>query len=166
MKKLVLLLSAAGAVGGVVYALSKANRSSEGETNSGKKMEMDVQDQQNATTGSAHQATMSAKAGAYAGHDATSDERIGEASMGKNPIGSGNPSGDTGIDDRGTNQSEALELLTNVRDSAFDADDGKLALALGRPVDEVGRWLTGAEPIDADVLLKARALATGRGVDI
>jgi hypothetical protein len=37
------------------------------------------------------------------------------------------------IDDRGTDQSEALRILTSIRDGAFDSSNEKLALALGRP---------------------------------
>lgn len=70
------------------------------------------------------------------------------------------------VDDRGTGQYEALQLLRNLRDRAFDADNGKLALALGRPEDEIRAWDTGQEVIDDDVVMKARGIALHRGVDI
>jgi hypothetical protein len=70
------------------------------------------------------------------------------------------------IDDRGTDQFEASQILKKLRDGAFDSSDEKLALALGRPTEEVEEWTRGAGTIDGDVLLKARALAIGRGLQI
>ncbi len=70
------------------------------------------------------------------------------------------------LDDRGTDQSEASEILQRLRDEAFDSSDEKLALALGRPKDEISEWIKGSGTIDGDVLLKARALAKERGVEI
>lgn len=70
------------------------------------------------------------------------------------------------VDDRGTTQVKASQLLRNLRDRAFDADHGKLALALGRPEEEVRAWDTGLEVIDDDVVMKARGIALYRGVDI
>jgi hypothetical protein len=70
------------------------------------------------------------------------------------------------IDDRGTDQSEALQILTRIKDEAFDSSDEKLALALGRPVDEIQDWTRGEKIIDSDVLMKARALALERGLRI
>ena len=70
------------------------------------------------------------------------------------------------IDDRGTDQSEASQILKNIRDAAFDSSNEKLALALGRPTEEIEEWTRGAGTIDGDVVLKARALAIERGVEI
>jgi hypothetical protein len=70
------------------------------------------------------------------------------------------------IDDRGTDQSEAFQILTRIKDEAFDSSDEKLALALGRPVDEIQDWTRGEQIIDSDVLMKARALALERGLRI
>lgn len=70
------------------------------------------------------------------------------------------------LDDRGTTQTEAADILQTLRDEAFDASDEKLALALGRSPEEVRAWFSGDETIDADVLLKARALAMERGVEL
>ena len=70
------------------------------------------------------------------------------------------------IDDRGTDQHEAAEILKTVRDAAFDASDEKLALALGRPTEEIEAWTSGAGDIDGDVVMKARTLAINRGVEI
>ena len=69
------------------------------------------------------------------------------------------------LDDQGTSQEEAAEVLQILRDELFDGSDERLALALGRTPQEVKAWFSGNEPIDADVLLKARALAMERGVE-
>ena len=70
------------------------------------------------------------------------------------------------IDDRGTGQAEAAQILKSVRDAAFDASDEKLALALGRPTEEIEAWTNGSGDIDGDVVMKARTLAINRGVEI
>lgn len=70
------------------------------------------------------------------------------------------------VDDRGTGQEKAAEILRNLRDRAFEASDEKLALALGRPTEEVAAWNAGAEVIDDDVVMKARGLAMNRGVHV
>jgi hypothetical protein len=70
------------------------------------------------------------------------------------------------IDDQGTNQEEAAQILRNLRDNAFDGGDEKLALALGRPAEEIQEWINGAGTIDGDVVLKAKALAIERGVGL
>ena len=70
------------------------------------------------------------------------------------------------VDDRGTNQEEGRSLLKNLRDQGFDSSDEQLALALGRPVEEVEAWMNGREPVDDDVIMKARGIATERGISI
>ena len=70
------------------------------------------------------------------------------------------------VDDRGTNQSEGRALLKRLRDNGFDSSDEKLALALGRPVEEVAAWTDGAEAVDDDVVMKARGIAKERGIEI
>jgi hypothetical protein len=70
------------------------------------------------------------------------------------------------VDDRGTNQGEGRTLLKNLRDQGFDSNDEQLAVALGRPVEEVAAWMNGREPVDDDVIMKARGLATERGISI
>lgn len=70
------------------------------------------------------------------------------------------------VDDRGTGQKKASRILTNLRDRAFESDDEKLALALGRPAAEVAAWQSGAELIDDDVIMKARGIAMHRGVRV
>ena len=70
------------------------------------------------------------------------------------------------VDDRGTNQSQGRELLKRLRDEGFDASDERLAVALGRPIEEVEAWTNGSEPVDDDVVMKARGIAEQRGITI
>ena len=73
---------------------------------------------------------------------------------------------DNVVDDRGTGQKQAVKILTTLRDRAFEASDEKLALALGRPVEEVAGWSAGQDVIDDDVVMKARGIAMNRGVHL
>ena len=70
------------------------------------------------------------------------------------------------LDHQGTSEGQGRELLRRLRDKGFDADDAKLAQALGRPIEEVQGWLTGSTPLDDDLVMKARALAQERGINI
>jgi hypothetical protein len=70
------------------------------------------------------------------------------------------------VDDRGTNQTEGRALLKHLRDKGFDSSDEKLAVALGRPIEEVEAWTGGAELVDDDVIMKARGIAKERGIEI
>ncbi len=74
--------------------------------------------------------------------------------------------GESELDDRGTDQAEASQILKDIRDTAFESSDEKLVLALGRRTEEIEEWTKGGGTIDGDVLLKARALADARGVEI
>ncbi|MGZ5436223.1 MAG: hypothetical protein ACXW3F_09195 [Pyrinomonadaceae bacterium] len=70
------------------------------------------------------------------------------------------------LDDQGTNQTEGRAIIKRLRDKAFDGNNEQLALALGRPAEEVEGWTGGAEPVDDDVLMKARGIAQERGVAV
>ena len=70
------------------------------------------------------------------------------------------------VDDRGTNQSEGRAMLRRLRDQGFEASDEKLAVALGRPIEEVEAWTSGDEQVDDDVIMKARGIAKERGIEI
>jgi hypothetical protein len=70
------------------------------------------------------------------------------------------------VDDQGTNETEGRALLKRLRDGGFDGSDEKLALALGRPIEEVQGWTGAAEPVDDDVVMKARGIAKERGIEI
>ncbi|HUS08937.1 MAG TPA: hypothetical protein VMZ30_00625 [Pyrinomonadaceae bacterium] len=71
---------------------------------------------------------------------------------------------DNVVDDRGTSQRQAARILRNLRDRAFEANDEKLAIALGRPIEDLAAWNAGIEVIDDDVIMKARGIAMHRGV--
>ena len=70
------------------------------------------------------------------------------------------------LDDQGTNQTEGRAIIKRLRDKAFDGSNEQLALALGRPVEEVEGWTGGAETVDDDVLMKVRGIAQERGVEV
>jgi hypothetical protein len=74
--------------------------------------------------------------------------------------------GGEALDDRGTDTAAGREILKRLRDGGFDADNEKLATALGRPVETVEAWMQGAEPLDDDIIIKARGLATERGIEV
>ncbi len=59
------------------------------------------------------------------------------------------------------NDTGNIELLQKLKAQAFGGAGDKLALALGRPVEEIEAWLGGAE-IDEDAQEKIHALATAR----
>jgi hypothetical protein len=73
---------------------------------------------------------------------------------------------DQEVDDRGTDQAEAQRMLANLRDKGFEGDNEKLAVALGRTVEQVQAMISGAETIDDDVVMKTRGIALHRGVEI
>jgi hypothetical protein len=73
---------------------------------------------------------------------------------------------DQEVDDRGTDQAEAQRMLANLRDKGFEGDNEKLAVALGRTVEQVQAMISGAETIDDDVIMKTRGIALHRGVEI
>lgn len=73
---------------------------------------------------------------------------------------------DQEVDDKGTDQEEAKIILTKLRDQGFDADNAKLAVVLGRSVEQVEAMISGAETIDDDVVMKARGIAINRGIEV
>ena len=70
------------------------------------------------------------------------------------------------VDSEGTSQGEARAMLTKLRDNGFEGSDEKLAVALGRPVEQVAAWTNGSEPVDDDVAMKARGIAQDRSIAI
>jgi hypothetical protein len=70
------------------------------------------------------------------------------------------------VDDRGTGQEKAARILRHLRDRAFESSDEKLALALGRPAEEIASWNAGLQLIDDDVIMKARGIAMNRGIRV
>lgn len=70
------------------------------------------------------------------------------------------------VDDQGTTEAEGRDLLKQLRDAGFEGSDENLALALGRPVGDIEGWVKGSEPVDDDVVMKARGIADQRGIEI
>ena len=73
---------------------------------------------------------------------------------------------DQEVDDKGTDQDEAQNMLKTLRDQGFDGSDEKFAVALGRTIEQVQAMISGAEIIDDDVVMKARGIALNRGIEI
>ena len=63
---------------------------------------------------------------------------------------------------RNENDEKTLEQLMKLRTEVFKGSDAQLALALGRPTDEVQKWQTGEEEIDEDAEMKIINLAQER----
>ncbi|MEJ7576637.1 MAG: hypothetical protein WKF74_06505 [Pyrinomonadaceae bacterium] len=70
------------------------------------------------------------------------------------------------VDDRGTNNEAGRAIIQRLRDEGFDKSNEKLAVALGRPVEEIQSWINGAESVDDDVVMKARGIATQRNINV
>lgn len=73
---------------------------------------------------------------------------------------------DNVVDDRGTSQHQAAKMLRKLRDRGFEANDEKVAVALGRTAEEFQAFSSGRETIDDDVIMKARGLAMHRNIRI
>ncbi len=73
---------------------------------------------------------------------------------------------DNVVDDQGTTQDEAAQILRNLRDRGFESSDEKLAVALGRTAEEIQAFSSGSEAIDDDVIMKARGIAMHRGIRV
>jgi hypothetical protein len=70
------------------------------------------------------------------------------------------------LDSQGLTEGQGRDILRRLRDEGFEADDQKLAVALGRPVEEVQAWTSGGAPVDDDLIMKARGIAQERGIDL
>jgi hypothetical protein len=73
---------------------------------------------------------------------------------------------DQEVDDKGTDQDEAQNMLKTLRDQGFDGSDEKFAVALGTTIEQVQAMIGGTETIDDDVVMKARGIALNRGIAI
>jgi plasmid maintenance system antidote protein VapI len=73
---------------------------------------------------------------------------------------------DQEVDDQGTDQEQAQNMLATLRDEGFDGDDEKLAVALGRSAEQVDAMIEGDETIDDDIVMKARGIALNRGIEL
>ena len=70
------------------------------------------------------------------------------------------------VDDRGTSQYRAAEIIRNLRDRGFDSSDEKVAVALGRTPEDIQAFSSGRQVIDDDVIMKARGIALHRGIRV
>jgi hypothetical protein len=143
MKKKILLAGSVGITAAVLYALEasrrKQKRSEIGEDDSG-------------------------DASKILEHDrASNGSSMASIEDGKPVIGN---EADLAIDDQGTDQLEASQILRHIRDDGFESSNEKLALALGKSAEEIEQWTNGTGLIDGDGLMKARALAIQRGLDV
>jgi hypothetical protein len=57
---------------------------------------------------------------------------------------------------------DSLELLKQLKEQVFESSDAHLALAMGRPVEEIEAWFSGAEEIDEDAEMKIHGIAKER----
>jgi hypothetical protein len=81
-------------------------------------------------------------------------------------INTGNSDTQEAVDSAGTDQEQGRAILQALRDKGFEGSDEKFAVALGRPIEEVAGWMNGEEPVDDDVVMKARGIALQRGIEI
>jgi hypothetical protein len=143
MKKKILLLSTLGAAGGLLYLLESQRRNKTAP-----------KDGDNGAAGNVRSS------------DAKKNGRRRSAKAASMARVKSDNEPEHAIDDQGTDQAEASNILKHIRDNAFEASDEKLALALGRPAEEIEEWTSGNGRIDGDVILKARTLALQRGFEI
>ncbi len=157
MKKSILLLSGIGIGAGLLYALNRGTKEAtpeNGESANGKNRAA----ASNGKDFHDHSVSSLDAKRTKNGEDSSARASMRPAAEDKQT--------EPEIDDRGTGQEEAAQILKSVRDAAFDASDEKLALALGRPTEEIEAWTSGSGDIDGDVVIKARTLAINRGVEI
>jgi len=166
MKKSVVLLSGVGIGAGLLYLFKSSRRSSASEPDGD-------ESNRNTNDGAENAARLGNSQGSSSRRDLNADSDVERSSMGKlageigvDAAGDRANSSEPVIDDRGTDQHEAAEILKSIRDAAFDSNNEKLALALGRPIEEIEAWTSGSGDIDGDLVMKARTLAMNRGVEI
>ena len=154
MKKRILLLSGIGIGGGLLYLLNRGGRAADcngGQTKRAAERDTDV-------------SLRSSDIPLDDGRERSNGHATHQSSMGA--PGNGKEHENLIIDDQGTDQAEASHILQKIRDTAFESSDEKLALALGRPTEEIEEWTSGSGIIDGDVVIKARGLAIQRGIEI
>jgi hypothetical protein len=74
--------------------------------------------------------------------------------------------GNNSVDDQGTDQAEAREMLDSFCKNGFGGDEQKAAVVLGRPVSELREMLDGQSGVDEDLEMKMRGIAKERGFRI
>ena len=156
MKRKLLLLSTVGVAAGLVYALESNRRR---QTTAQRESQSDPKSSANLSGSTASDAT---------GNDSgrPTERRPSMARIENGKATALESEGQHQIDDQGTTQTEASQILKEIRDTAFDASNERLALALGRSPQEIELWTSGNGLIDGDVLMKARSLAIQRGLEV
>lgn len=151
-KKRIALLGVLGAAGGLLYALESQYRRNKAGSPVG-----ESDDRSSDSEHGSRESINQKRTAETQNHTGASMARIED----------GEPAiGDHQLDDQGTDQFQAAQILRSIRDQAFGASDEKLALALGRPPEEIAEWTGGQGSIDGDVLMKARTLAMQRGFEV
>lgn len=67
------------------------------------------------------------------------------------------------VDDAGTDQEGARELLRAFCDNGFDGDIDRAAVVLGRTSGELDQMLDGETEVDDDLVMKLRGISKERG---
>ena len=156
MKKKVALIGAAvGVAGGLIYALE-----SQWRHNHSANAHKDTDDQSSGAENNSDARSLDAQSSDHRGKPAASMAKV------ESGTSANGEAHEHVIDDQGTDQSAAAQILRSIRDRAFEASDEKLALALGRPTEEISEWTGGSGLVDGDVLMKARTLAMQRGFEV
>ena len=70
------------------------------------------------------------------------------------------------VDDQGTDEEQARQMLLNLCDRGFGGDAGEASLALGRTTEELKQILNGQMHIDDDLVIKIRGIADMRSINI
>ena len=70
------------------------------------------------------------------------------------------------VDDQGTDQQGARQLLRNFCDTGFDGNISAAALVLGRPEDELKQILDEQFFVDDDLAMKINGIAQERNINI
>lgn len=70
------------------------------------------------------------------------------------------------IDDLGTTEGKAKEIMSDLLFNGFNNNLEQLAVALGRPPEELRDFLEGNQEIDNDLLMKMRGISEERNITI
>lgn len=70
------------------------------------------------------------------------------------------------VDDEGTTQAEARQMLEDFSRDGFENDLDAVSLVMGRPREEIEDFLNGDEIIDDDFVMKMRGIAKERDIEI
>ena len=74
--------------------------------------------------------------------------------------------GNDPVDDQGSDQAGAREMLDSFCRNGFDGDRQKAAVVLGRPESELSEMLDGQTAVDDDLAMKMRGIANESGFRI